>query len=381
MALCLLCGTFHFAYDARPYTVVLLADTLALVCWSRLVEQRQKRKLALLGLFLGVAVAVGSHWFGFLVLLPLGLGEAVRTWQRRRTDALVWVALLAGAGTILAYLPLLKAASEYRALPPWGGVHLGNISESFQLVLEPWMLPLTLLLVVAAVARLFSEPPPKSEDSSIPRPVYVSVVVFALMPFAGFFVGKFVTHALQARYVVLCTIGLVLLVSLAIRDAMRRNVIWMTLAIATIGGCALVLRYDALLGIPAGGDAKMFADISIFSAKPPLPVVPAIDGLFLRLEAHAPASLRERCVFPTDPDFVRLLHQNASFLMTEALRRWTRLPITDLSSFLDLNPQFYVIDLPSGPGWLVQRMLKDHADITLQGTYAGNPVYLVQVHH
>jgi len=379
VALCLLCGTFPFAYDARPYALVLAADTLALVCWARIVDQRQRRKRALLGLFLGVAIAVGSHWFGFLVLVPLVLGETVRTWQKRSIDAQVWASLVASAGTALAYLPLLKAASEYRALPAWGGVRLGNVSDSFQLVLEPCMLPLTLLLVVSALARLFSAPPPKAEGSSVPRPVIIGVVGFALAPLAGFLVGKFVTHALQPRYVLLCTIGLLILVALAIRDAVRRVAIWMALAVSILGGCALVLRYDALLGVPAGGDAMTFADVSIFSAKPNLPIVPGVDGLFLRLEAHAPASLRARCIFPTDPDFVRLLHQNTSFLMTEALRRKTRLPITDLSSFLNSHPQFYLIDFASSPGWLVQRMLNDHAEIALQGTYAGNPVYLVQV--
>ena len=60
----------------------------------------------------------------------------------------------------------------------------------------------------------------------------------------------------------------------------------------------------------------------------------AITIFVLRLEAHGPVSVRRRCVFPTDPSFIRLLHQNTNFLMTEALRQWTKLPIPDLSSFL-----------------------------------------------
>jgi hypothetical protein len=54
-------------------------------------------------------------------------------------------------------------------------------------------------------------------------------------------------------------------------------------------------------------------------------------------------------------------------------------PIPDLSSFLTAHPQFYVIQRRNGPGWLIQRMLEDDAEIALQGTYAGNPVYLIQV--
>jgi hypothetical protein len=54
-------------------------------------------------------------------------------------------------------------------------------------------------------------------------------------------------------------------------------------------------------------------------------------------------------------------------------------PHPDLSSFLIAHPQFYVIQRGSSPGWLIQRMLEDNAEIALQGTYAGNPVYLVRV--
>jgi hypothetical protein len=379
VALCLQCGTFSFAYDARPYTLVLAADAMALVCWASLVEERKQQSLALAGLFLGIAIAVGSHWFGFLVLVPLALGEAIRTWQKRRIDAAVWIAIAAGAATALAYLPLLTAASQYQALP-WKGVALGDISESFRLVLEPCVFPLAMLLITLAMARfVFGARPPRLKGPPIPAPVFVCLAAFALIPFPGFVIGKVLTHALQPRYLLLCTIGLLMLVSLAIRDFGRRSAVWMAVALLILGGYASFSRYHEVSGMPAGGDTSTFADASALSAHPELPVVPGDNDLFFRLEAHGPETVRERCVFPTDPSFVRLLHQNTNFLMTRALRRWTKLPIPDLSSFLTAHPQFYVIQRRNGPGWLIQRMLEDDAEIALQGTYAGNPVYLVQV--
>ena len=379
VALCLQCGAFSFAYEARPYTLVLAADALALVCWASLVEERKKRSLALAGLFLGIAIAVGSHWFGFLVLVPLALGEAIRTWQNRRIDAAVWIAIAAGAATALAYLPLLAPASQYRALP-WKGVALGDISESFQLVLEPCVFPLAMLLITLALARfLFGARPPRLKGPPIPAPVFVCLATFALIPFPGFVIGKVLTHALQPRYVLLCTIGLLIVVSLAIRDFGRRSAQWMAVALLILGGYASFSRYHEVSGVPAGGETSAFADATALSAHPELPVVPGDNDLFFRLEAHGPETVRERCVFPTDPSFVRLLHQNTNFLMTEALRRWTKLPIPDLASFLTAHPQFYVIQRRNGPSWVIQRMLEDHAEIALQGTYAGNPVYLVQV--
>ena len=379
LALCLQCGTFSFAYEARPYTLVLAADAMALVCWASLVDKRPKSRLALAGLFLGIAIAVGSHWFGFLVLVPLAFGEAVRTWQKRRIDATVWISMAAGAATAIAYLPLLPAASKYKALP-WKGVAVGDISESFRLVLEPCLYPLALLLVSLAVARfLFGVRAPRLRGLPIATPVFTCVATFALMPFAGFVVGRLLTHAFQPRYVLLCTIGLLIVVSLAIRDFGRRSAVWMALALSILGGYASFSRYRELSGMPAGGDTAAFADASALSARPDLPVIPGDNDLFLRLEAHGPASVRERCMFPTDPSFVRLLRQNTNFLMTEGLRQWTKLPIPELSTFLIAHPEFYVIQRGNSPGWLIQRMLEDHAEIALQGSYAGNPVYLVQI--
>ena len=87
VTLSMVSGSFSFAYYARPYALVLAADALALICWAKLVSDRQKRALALVGLFLGITIAVGSHWFGFLVLAPLAFAEALKTAQERRIDA------------------------------------------------------------------------------------------------------------------------------------------------------------------------------------------------------------------------------------------------------------------------------------------------------
>ena len=376
VSLCLLCGAFPFSYYARPYGLVLAADAAALFCWAGIVEGQARRALGLVGLFLGITISVGSHWFGFLVLLPLAIAEAGRTWQRGKIDGPVWATLVAASATALAYLPLLKGAVAYRALP-WKGVALGDISDSFELILVPCLVPLLFLLILG-FARLMLSRPQDVARAVIPASIFICLFAFALTPVAGFVLAKFVTHAFQPRYTLLCGIGVLPLVALAVRHAMAGRTPWMACAVFILGGSTLFLQYHSLTGIPAGGDTRALADVAVFSANGSLPVVAGGDGLFLRIEAHAPASLRQRCVFPTDPDFIRLLHSNTTFLMTEGLRRWTNLPIPDLSSFLNAHPQFYFIQI-AGQDWVI-RGLKDHSEITLQGTYAGNPVYLVSVH-
>lgn len=382
LTLCLACGTFRYASEARPYALVLATDTLALLCWSNIVDSQDNRKLALSGLFLGVAIAVGSHWFGGLLLVPLGVGELVRTWQRRKIDFGVWTALVAGGTTVVAYLPLLKAASEYQFLP-WRGAYTWDIFNTFQLVMQPCLVPLILLMVILALAQfMIGKPSPKLEQTSIPSSVVICVVVLALIPFPGFLVGRFVSHSFYPRYVLVCTIGLLFLVSLTIRKAVGQSAAWMGLSVLIIGGCATLLQYRELSSLPPGGDASILADGSIFSSQPSLPIVPSDIELLLRVEAHGPAFLRARFVYATDPSSVRILHHNTELLCARTLRRWTGLPIRDLSSLLSMYPRFYVIGPINGTrDWVVRRMLEEQAEIVLQGAFAGQPVYLVTRNH
>ena len=382
LSLCLACGAFHFACEARPYALVLAADTLALLCWSNIVDPQHNRKIALSGLFLGVAFAVGSHWFGGLVLVPLGVGELVRNWQTRKLDFGVWTALVAGGTTVVAYVPLLKGASEYQSLP-WREAYIWDIFNTFQLLMQPCIVPLTMLMVILALAWfLFGTLPPELEHPSIPAPILICVVLLALTPFLGFLVGRFVSHIFHPRYVLLCTIGLLFLLSLAIRKAVGRSAAWMGLTVLLISSFAMLVQYRELSSLPLGGDASKLADVSIFSSQPSLPIVPSDIELLLRVEAHGPASLRTRCVYTTDPSSVRILHHNTELLCTRALRRWTSLPIRDLSSFLSVYPRFYVVGPINGNrAWVVRRLLEEHADIALQGAFAGEPVYLVTENH
>jgi hypothetical protein len=265
---------------------------------------------------------------------------------------------------------------------PWKGVNLADIPETFRMVLQPCLRPLTLVLVVAALARLvFGARPLKPNRPRMPAPVCIGVMIVALAPFFGFLVAKVVSHAFQPRYVLFSAVGLLVLVSLAIRGALRRNAIWMALAVLILDGYASLHQFRELSSLPVGGDASTLADVSVFSTEPLLPIVPGTNDLLMRMEAHGPVSVRNRCMFPTDPSWIRVLHQNTNFLMTEALRRWTHLPISDLSSFLNAHRRFYVVSPTTTRSWLVQRLAEDHADIAIQGAYAGGLVYLVQVHH
>ncbi len=151
------------------------------------------------------------------------------------------------------------------------------------------------------------------------------------------------------------------------------------LVLLVIGGYAVFSHYRQFSGEPSGGDSAKFADAKIFETGSPLPIASARDDIFLRIYAHGPTSVHRKCVLLSDPSSVRLLHQNTNLLMTEALQQWTTLPILSLAPFLHESPQFYVVEDSSSPGWLLPRLLEEHANVAYEGTYAGYPVYRVNI--
>ena len=379
VTLCLGCGTFFKAHEARPYALMLAASAMALICWANSAEKQRNRNVTLLFLFVAVSTAVGVHWLGFIVLIPLALGEAVRSWETREIDAAVWLTLTLGAATVLAYLPLLRAAAEYRAMP-WKDAELGDVYTAYLFVIEPCVVPLIFVMVVLAVRWLSVDTSGSSLRPSIPKPISACIVLLALSPFAGFLVGKFVTHSFHARYALLCTIGLVIIVSLCIRYAAGEKAIWALLAVLILSGCTVVLRYSQFSALPRGGTESNLAGTTLFSSEPLLPIVISDMDLFLRMDAHGPPAVRIRSVYLTDPTSIQILHHNTEFLYTKALRRWSLLPITDLLPFLDTHRHFYVVGEMTGPrDWIVRWLLQHGADLRFRGMYAGTPVYRVEV--
>src|SRR5262249_49561307 len=96
-----------YAYEARPYGLLLGFTGLALVCWQ---SAGVGSRLARFGLALSLAAAVSTHYYAVLIFVPLGLAELVRALRRQRLDVPMAVALLAGLAPLLAYFPIVQKA-------------------------------------------------------------------------------------------------------------------------------------------------------------------------------------------------------------------------------------------------------------------------------
>jgi 4-amino-4-deoxy-L-arabinose transferase-like glycosyltransferase len=104
---------YAYSYEARSYALVLLFGAFALLCWQRCDSSR--RRLALAGLALGLALATASNYYAVLLLLPLGLGEALHALRARRVRFAVWLAFGAAFVPLVVLLPLIRASRKYSA--------------------------------------------------------------------------------------------------------------------------------------------------------------------------------------------------------------------------------------------------------------------------
>ncbi len=112
LALCLQCGTFSYAYEARPYTLVLGADALALVCWASLAEERKKR---------------ASRWLVCSWELRL-------LWEAIGSDSLCWslshLGRRFGPGKSVGSTPRHGAPSQPVLRPHWPTCHCCRLPRS-----------------------------------------------------------------------------------------------------------------------------------------------------------------------------------------------------------------------------------------------------------
>ena len=142
---------YDYAYEARPYGLVLGFAGLSLLCWQSAAEGSH-RKVSLLGLALSLAAAVSSHYYAVLLLFPLALGEVVRSFSRRQLDRPIWIAFGLALTPLILFWPLITQATRY-SVNFWSRPEWESIPGFFYFLLLPigspvmaWIILLTLFV-------------------------------------------------------------------------------------------------------------------------------------------------------------------------------------------------------------------------------------------
>jgi 4-amino-4-deoxy-L-arabinose transferase-like glycosyltransferase len=301
-------GTFRYAWEARPYALVVGFAGAALL-FHQLRSDGVRPRLTVVGLALALAAATAVHYYGVLVVLPIAGAEAVRAYLSRRVDWAAIAALGAPVVPLAVAFPLIEGARKY-AHEFWTTFGLSSAPEFYVLLLRAgvfsssrlpeWLaLGFTAVVVGGATVVLLRRP--------VAWPVDVAAAVgFVLLPLVGVLVAELVTGAYTERYVLPAVLGPAVLIPLALHRLAGRRAV-------AIGAIVLVTVWFGVLfqywHRDVTGDLDRQAALIAFLERqtspggPPIAVGHPHD--YFELAHYAPPSLAARLIRISSPELAQ----------------------------------------------------------------------------
>ena len=207
---------WSYSFEARAYGIWLGSATAALVAWQAAADDRL-RPWSLIGICVALMAALASHPLAVLLAIPFGLGETVRTVQRRRFDVGVWLAFALAAPITLAYRPLLAVPRSWdlHGLQPG----LARVPRFYATAFESAIAPLLLAGLICYICSSREKVRPTT-GFSLPLHESAALVGFVLTPTICLAAGLVSSRLVfNDRYGLICVIGMAALVSLLILRA------------------------------------------------------------------------------------------------------------------------------------------------------------------
>lgn len=237
--------TLGYSAEGRPYGLLLGFFALTLLSWQSATRATSQRMPALLTLAAAIALALNTHYFGVLLLVPLCAAELVRSIERRRFDLPVIAAILAGMAGIAATLPFQKAAAAYRThYYNVGVMRPGVIGDAYRSLFlddrHSVRSSRLALLLIAAALIVTMVGVWRSRSRTLPTGEAVFIVALAMLPFFAYGLAYFVTHAMEARFVLGTLIGVSSLYALWAAPMLRDDAVYRVVAFFVFGVILLV---------------------------------------------------------------------------------------------------------------------------------------------
>ncbi|MGI4755637.1 MAG: glycosyltransferase family 39 protein [Janthinobacterium lividum] len=393
-----LTATLFYGVEARPYGVLLGLSALILLSWQNaLLHQKGHRAPALITLALALALALNTHYFAVLLLIPLYTAELFRSVSvdgakvRLHMDRAMLLAIACGSAGVVFALPFQKAAGEFRKhYYNAGGVSLHAVTQSYRALLVNYttysmgvqralgaVLLLLALLLMWCVWKQFRSP------THVPAAERVFLVVLAALPFFGFLLARFVTHSIEVRYVLPAIVAIAILVALSAEP-------WLRSSRRYAAVLALLLLAIAAAGVERVRDQRM-KQASLLAS---LVVTPQLQarllaspaarlyvqnlGFFDEISPYVPDEVRSRMVLLySREEEISWLHHDTAALTAMHMQHFTSVPT---ASYEDLQQQpgdHLLLLHPDGWEWVGRALSRDHANPVELGSALGGELVLV----
>jgi hypothetical protein len=350
-------GAWPYAFETRCYGLLLAATGFSLLCWQSAAEGIH-RKWALAGIALSFAVATSSHYYGAVLLLPLGGGELRRSFQRRRIDLPIWVAFFVGLLPLPLCYPLLANMSAYKA-HPWAVPRLGYFRTSYEMMGTPLILVAVFFLLVFALTKNVTLP---TEKKRVPEHEWLAAVLCSLIPIALLAAAFLVTRMFTFRYVQPAGAGIVLLIVFAVSRLSAGNLAPSALLViaAALGN---LLVYTEELARPSDPIASQPL---LSQAIQDGPVVIDDTLLFLQTWYYLPLESQNRILYLADPESaVKYTGTDTAELNVLAFQRWFHVPVIPYDQHATRGAILLIYHDAGRPAWLLNRLAQGGARFEL----------------
>lgn len=354
-------GAQYYVHEARPYGLELGFAALALLCWQRATERRN-RFIALGGLWFSLAVAISCHYYGVLLILPLAMGEVVRSIGRRRIDFAIWACFATSVLPLLFVLQLVleaaKLAGTFWAPPRWG-----EAARFYIDLLAISVPPLIASLAIAIVAprfMTFGREGLPAVQPNFPDHELGAIFGFLALPICGVLLAEFVTKAFTARYVLSGVIGISVLFAQAMHKLLAgRFQIAMGIALLLLAYFVALEWRELTIADNERSDFEKSIALLRSANKEDLPIVIGEPQTFVLFAHYAPSDIRSHLVYLANTALASeiLGFSSSEEGMVQLVGPWFHMRVVPFEPFLASNHRFLLYGPWSG-NW-VNRVLSD----------------------
>ena len=382
MAFLFITGANFYSYEARPYGLVLAFSSLAWMFWQHATYVRF-RKLSVLGFAASLSAAVCSHYYAVFVFVPLGVGEFVRSIDRRQIDWPIWVAMMGALSPLLFMAPLIQQARTY-SQGFWARPSLQSIPDAYSVLLMPTPLLALVVLILSGIYSLTLSvglrPQATARYSLVPFHEVAVAVGFAALPVIAILATMMTTGAFTFRYALPAVLGISVLVAVSVARLFQGHV-FLGIAILFLSCAGFgMLSARNLQGTPEASLGKIYELIGREHITN-LPVVISDAHSFMMLSQYAPRELSSRLVYLADPQAsLRHLGYDTIDRGILDLRPWFGFHIEEYGRYLEAQPRFFVYvsgGKLGGLNWLLTELASAPYHIELRGRIDDHLLLLV----
>ncbi len=373
---------YPYAFEARPYGLMLGFLGLAFVGWQKATDEREKSRLGLFLVVLGGLGALLSHVFALFAWMILIAAELLRVAEGRRWNWQVLLALLSPLIATATYIPLIHTHTV-SYFPAAFEPNVYTMVAYYIVILIP---PAFALMIVTMLTPIFVR-----ERKFVPRGILpisaaelVALLWFFAVPGIQMFYLLDAHGAFFFRYGIVANFAIATLVPIFVGWFTRgnRSVAWIT-AFALLlwsvlpANILIPALHPSILSVwtrkPGGCEACALAN----RIAPELPFVDASGLTYIEMDNREDAGFLSRVYYLTDPSAaLRYAHANIfDGMQAEKDAFPIRANVEDYSIFVQRHPKFLVFGTYDYPeDWLLRKLHADGAHLCLLRT-VGDPQF------